>query len=358
VRLLVLFLLAFLIVPNIVQAQETIGIKFFYAGGCPHCTTVSDFLDNLDDEYPIFVEKINANENPEEFLEIQKDYNVPTVMWSAVPKAFIGDFYCIGEKECTADLEDKVLELMESGNQTQSPSSGEDKNINIFQLLGLAAVDAVNPCALAVLIILLTAILTQFPGENNKVILAGLAFTTAIFVSYFTMGLLIVLGFKTVIAVTQLSSLWFYKILGAIAIILGILNLKDAYKPGAGGFIMEVPTSWRPRMKKMIRSTTSPVGAFLIGFIVSIFLLPCTSGPYFVAGGILAGFEWFQAFLPLLLYNLVFIFPMVVITLIVYFGFAKVEDLGGWRKKNVKKLHLIAGLILLGLGVAMLLGII
>jgi threonine/homoserine/homoserine lactone efflux protein len=55
---------------------------------------------------------------------------------------------------------------------------------------------------------------------------------------------------------------------------------------------------------------------------------------------------------------LVFISPMVAITLIVYFGFMTVENIGGWREKNIKLLHWIAGLILLGLGIAMLLGII
>jgi len=56
------------------------------------------------------------------------------------------------------------------------------------------------------------------------------------------------------------------------------------------------------------------------------------------------------------LYMLIFISPMVAITLIVYFGFMAVEDIGGWREKNIKKLHWIAGILLLGLGIAMLLG--
>ena len=49
---------------------------------------------------------------------------------------------------------------------------------------------------------------------------------------------------------------------------------------------------------------------------------------------------------------------MLAITLIVYFGFMAVEDIGGWREKNLKRLHWIAGLLLLGLGIAMLLGLI
>jgi len=39
----------------------------------------------------------------------------------------------------------------------------------------------------------------------------------------------------------------------------------------------------------------------------------------------------------LIIYMLIFISPMIAITLITYFGFAKVEDMGGWRENNIQK---------------------
>ena len=50
---------------------------------------------------------------------------------------------------------------------------------------------------------------------------------------------------------------------------------------------MEVPLSWRPKMMKLIQSVISPCGAFVIGILVSLFLLPCSSGPYMVILGLL-----------------------------------------------------------------------
>jgi len=99
-------------------------------------------------------------------------------------------------------------------------------------------------------------------------------------------------------------------------------------------------------------------GAFIVGLIVSFFLTPCTAGPYFVAGGVLSTISLFTAIPYLLLYMAAFISPMIMITLVVYFGFKKVEDISGWREKNIKRLHWIAGLLLLGLGLAMFLGLI
>jgi hypothetical protein len=40
---------------------------------------------------------------------------------------------------------------------------------------------------------------------------------------------------------------------------------------------MEVPEAWRPKMRKLIKGVTTPYGAFGIGVLISLFLLPCTS---------------------------------------------------------------------------------
>jgi cytochrome c biogenesis protein CcdA len=118
---------------------------------------------------------------------------------------------------------------------------------------------------------------------------------------------------------------------------------------------MEVPVSWRPRMKKLIASVTSVPGAFVIGFAVSLFLLPCTSGPYIVILGLLAKEVtrmtgiWY-----LLLYNLIFILPMLAITYIVYKGISTTEKLERIRQSKLRILHLIAGLIIIGIGIVML----
>ena len=87
--------------------------------------------------------------------------------------------------------------------------------------------------------------------------------------------------------------------------------------------------SWRPKLQGLIKSVTSPLGAFLIGFLVSLFLLPCTSGPYIVILGMLAErAQRVQAIMYLILYNAIFVSPMILISWLVYKGLdpKKVED--------------------------------
>ena len=114
----------------------------------------------------------------------------------------------------------------------------------------------------------------------------------------------------------------------------------------------------RPKVKKIINKITSPKGAFLIGFIVTLFLLPCTMGPYVVASGLLSKMGLLLALPWLAYYNLIFIIPMLLIVLVVYFGFKKVEDVSGWKERNIRWLHLIAGTLLFLVGVGLLSGLI
>jgi cytochrome c biogenesis protein CcdA len=111
-------------------------------------------------------------------------------------------------------------------------------------------------------------------------------------------------------------------------------------------------------MKGLIGRVTSIPGAFLIGFVVSLFLLPCTSGPYIVILGLLAkATTKSYAIILLIFYNLIFVLPMILITLALFFGLTTTKKAEKLRQKKLKILHLIAGIIILCLGIGMLIAI-
>lgn len=219
--------------------------------------------------------------------------------------------------------------------------------LTIPAVIGAAIVDAINPCAFAVLIILMTTILAK--SDKFKALCSGFAFTVSIYIAYFLMGL----GLFSAIQAAGVTRT-FYIIVSILALIVGLLNIKDFFWYGKG-MLMEVPMSWRPTLKKIINGITSPVGAFFIGFVVSLFLLPCTSGPYIVILGLLANTATKTAgILYLLLYNLIFVTPMIAITLIVYKGLSTTEKLEAARQGKLRILHLIAGIIMMLLGIGMI----
>lgn len=226
-------------------------------------------------------------------------------------------------------------------------------DLSLLNIVGLALVDAVNPCALAVMTIVLMSILLKNPEKRRNALLGGLNFSLAVFILYFVYGLLFTQIFAEVLPNTGTYSLYIFRGFGVFAIILGLLNLKDFlyYKPGS--VMTEMPLRLRPKMKKLVNKITSPRGAFVIGLAVTLFLLPCTIGPYIIASGQLSVLQFVERIPWLLLYNLIFIIPMVGISIGIYLGLSTVDKVSGWKEQNIKYLHLVESIILIGLGIAM-----
>ncbi len=339
---------------KITNAKEKVIL--FWGQGCPHCAKVESFIqkNKLDNYFEVERKEVYFNqENRDEFMKVCEEHNIP-LEERGVPMAVIKGECIIGDKLIIEKLEEEISTITKKEEDLRS----EDKDLNqlsSFRLtfplvVGAASVDAVNPCAFAVLIILIATVLTS--GSRKRALLSGLAFSLAIYISYLLMGL----GVYKALASVKFSH-WFMIIVGSLAIILGILNIKDYFWYGKG-LLMEVPLSWRPKLKTIIRSVTSPLSAFLVGILVSLFLLPCTSGPYIVILGMLSQKETFKAALGwLLLYNFIFILPMIIITICCYFGLNP-EKLEKQREKRLRSLHLIAGVIMLIMGVVILLKVV
>ncbi|HNR29226.1 MAG TPA: cytochrome c biogenesis protein CcdA, partial [Candidatus Dojkabacteria bacterium] len=233
--------------------------------------------------------------------------------------------------------------------------------LSIGKIISLGLADSVNPCALSILALVLISIITYNPGKRKDILLAGLSFILAVIIMYLLYGVLIIKAFQAVQSITAIREFLFNKIginliLGIFASIFGVLEIKDfiSYKPGSIG--TEMPLSLRPKVSKIIAKVTSPLAAFGVGLFVTLFLLPCTIGPYIILGGLLSSGSLINAVPSLLLYNLIFILPMLAVVLAVYFGTKKIEDVTNWKDKNVRYMHLVAGILLLSIGLLMIFG--
>jgi len=229
--------------------------------------------------------------------------------------------------------------------------------IPILRIITLAIADAINPCALAIMTMVLISILLANPDKKHKVITGGLSFILAVFIGYMFYGFVIVQFFKTFAIWTSNIYPYVTKGLAIGAIILGLMNLKDFffYKPGSIG--TEMPLKLRPRLKILINKITSPKGAFVLGLFVTLFLLPCTVGPYIIALEGISSLTTLKTIPYLMLYNLIFILPMLIITFIVYEGLHQAEKITNWKEKNIKYIHLFTGILLIGLGILIFFGI-
>jgi cytochrome c biogenesis protein CcdA/glutaredoxin len=335
---LILFALVFL--PSLVFAQtEKKSFDYYYAEWCSHCQKVNKFFteNGIYEKYD--VHKFNFDEDQNKIglknLFQEKGYGDQI----GIPAVVVDGKLIAGDKS--------IIDYFQPEIKKEIPAAEENKSVfPILTLVGAALVDAINPCAFAVLILLLATVIAA--KGKNQAFFSGLFFSLAVFISYFLMGL----GLYKAITVFNLPK-YVSIFIGFLAIIIGLANLKDYFWHGKF-FVMEVPISWRPKMQAIIKHATSPLGAFGAGFLVSLFLLPCTSGPYVVILGLLAEKVDMAKTLSLLaLYNLIFILPMILITAGMYFGIrmGKVEEI---RKRNVRILHAVAGAVMLFIGIYLL----
>lgn len=216
-----------------------------------------------------------------------------------------------------------------------------------------AALDSVNPCDFAVLVLLLGTLLVV--GKRTKVIWAGLAFAAGVFVTYYLTGFVLYSLLGITVGTRSFRVPFIYAV-SSLAILVGLWEMKDLLWYGKW-FSIEVPESWKPSVKKITAKAISVPGAFIVGLIDALFLAPCTSGPYLVILTLLSQTTTrVQGALWLLLYNFIFILPMVVITLLVHLGITTTARAERWRQARLGWLHFTTGLVMVLLGVGMIVG--
>lgn len=228
--------------------------------------------------------------------------------------------------------------------------------INFLRITTLALADSVNPCAIAVLTMVLVSILIHNPENKKRVLYSGIGFMLAVFIGYIFYGIVMIEFFKVFANFLRDHSFYLFNGLAILAMILGALNIRDYFSYRPGGLATEMPMKFRPYAKLAINGITSPWGAFVIGFFVTVFLLPCTIGPYIIASGLLSNLGILGSLPWLVYYNILFLIPMAFIIGIVYYGFSKIEDISGWKERNIRRLHLAAGILLFCVGIALLMG--
>jgi|TARA_B100001964_G_scaffold244993_1_gene329247 cytochrome c biogenesis protein CcdA len=225
----------------------------------------------------------------------------------------------------------------------------EQLTLGIIVVAALA--DSINPCVFGVLIFLLAYMVTVFKNKA-KMLLAGFIYTAVVYISYLLIGV-------GLLAAAQSTGIIkpFYWIAGAIAILAGILEVKDYFWYGKWFSLQMIPGG-AEKIKKLSKTmkeleTKHPLlslgVAGLLGFFVVLFEFPCTGAPYLAIIALLAGGSYTEGLPLLLLYNLIFILPLFVIIALVYFGHTS-HKLEKWRKEYRGLMRLGIGLFLLAFG--------
>lgn len=232
-----------------------------------------------------------------------------------------------------------------------------------FASLGLAAVlaggliDGINPCAFVTLIFLV-GYLAASGRKGTDILLVGLAFTTAVFLAYFTIGIGLAAAVHGLKALPQVSRVFTW-CLAAMAFVLAAASAWDmvAALRGRGGDVkLGLPGFLRRRVSltlaREFRTRTVVLAALVSGFLISFLELVCTGQIYLPLIQVMMSFSAsrVRALQFLLLYNLAFIVPLVVTFAAVYAGFTS-QQLTAVLQRHLALSKALALLLFAGMGV-------
>ncbi|MCX6697617.1 MAG: hypothetical protein NTV84_08710, partial [Methanoregula sp.] len=338
---------------------RTITGYFFYGDGCIHCENVKPLLQALAAKYPsVDIRQIEIYHNATNLATFASMQQYHGIAGNGVPVLFIGNRVFVGDVEIKGNLEAAILEEIRraaSGTNasvivTPTPAVPipETPRITPSFVIGAALIDSINPCAFSVLIFLLISVV---PIRNKRRILAvGGCYIAAVFSLYLLSGL----GLFSLVRLTGISTILAY--LGAVvAIVLGLVSVIDVMRH-KDEFLLAIPASRKEQIDRFILRATLPA-AFLLGILVGLFELPCTGGIYLAILGLVStNFTLAEGLPYLILYNIIFVLPLVVILVLVAFGLNP-ERADAWRVRHRRVLRLLVGIAMILLGVLIFSGI-
>lgn len=209
-------------------------------------------------------------------------------------------------------------------------------------VIATAVVDSINPCAIGVLILLVSTLVMA--RRKNDLLKIGLIYIGAVFLTYFAFGLGLIAFLSSI---PQVVAEYISIAVGIVVVGAGIVEIKDYFWYGKGINLAINPKYAAKIKEKMMKLSVGTV--VFLGIFVAAVELPCTGGPYLAITLLLSQQFNFTAFLMLVLYNLIFILPLVIILLMVMFG-AKLQEIQNWKQSNKAYMRLATGGLLIILG--------
>lgn len=335
--------------------SQILDVYYFFGNGCPACKTIDSIINEIEIKYPLKIHRFDIYSNRSHITKFEEfcEKSCLPIENCGIPAVFVGNRYFMGANKILNSLEDTIKTILDDTTRIQKePNHPENEkisvnnNVSIYAITIAAFIDAVSPCSIAILVFLIgVRILTS--DKKKGALKVGLSFCLAVFISYSLFGF----GLISLTQIGGFSTLFSFAA-SFFAIGVGFLYIKDVFWYGRWGFTTEVPTSLKPKLMKILKGVTSPVGAFAAGFVASCFELPCTGGPYLFILGQLANNSTRTQTIPLLIYyNLIFIMPLVIISFLLYSNVFSTTKLRDWNKQNTTKLKFISGLLIIILGI-------
>lgn len=359
-------------------------LELFAREGCPHCDDAKRLATSLGASRPgLRILVHDVVENPAALQRLETLARQSGVSGPAVPAFYVQGNLIVGyaganttgariialldspespgQAAAKAAKAGNACAIVETSSCSASAGALQDDAIDI-PLVGLRVtvgemglplftiviglLDGFNPCSMWVLVFMI-AMLASLKDRLKLLLIAG-TFVAVEGIAYFAF-MAAWLNLFFLVGISRVSEI----ILGAIAGLAGLINLKDFWAFGRG-FSLAIPETAKPRlyarMRQILQSghlAAALAGAVAMAVLVQIVELMCTSGFPALYTRILTlrHLDHWRYYAYLLLYNAAYLLDDIVVLAI---GVATLSQ-RRLQAHEGKWLKLISGLVMIGL---------
>ena len=337
-------------------------LEVFVREGCPHCAVAEAFLPELQRRVPGLELRLRRLErDPAALADLQRYAREAGIRAPGVPTFVIdGRQVLVGFDGPDGRGRELQQRLLGQPQQAGSPPlragplgalSPSALGLPLFTL-ALGLLDGFNPCAMWVLLFLLSLLVHW--RDRRRLALVGGTFVLVSGAVYYAfmaawLNVFLLLGLGRPLQV----------LLAALALLIGALNLRDGWR-AAGGFTLSIPEAAKPglyaRMRALLQTRSlgrSLVGVALLAGVVNLVELLCTAGLPALYTAVLSQQQlspWgYASYLGLYILGYVADDALMVGMAVWALGNQRLSDAAG------RRLKLLSGAVMLGLGLVLLL---
>ena len=352
--------------------SDIVTIYFFYSSACPHCKKENKYLDTLLEERKDIVikryEVTSSSTNSKYLINVKERLGVTS---EGVPFTVIGDHYYQGfsdgigtkikrttydylgidiDENYFKDDDNNKKKETEKDNSFELPLLGkvDAKKISIpLVAVVLGLIDGFNPCAMWVLLFLISMLLNM--KDRKKMWILGFTFLfTSAFIYFLAM-----LGISIVVGMDKIP--WIRLLIAVVAIVGGLLNLRSYINTPKDG-CQVVDEKKRKKYLTKIKAFTSEANLALalvgvIGLAASVNLveLACSAGfpTIFVEILTINNITNVMKILYILLYIVFFLLDDMVVFIV---AMTSLKVTGITTKYN-RLSHLVGGILMILIGI-------
>jgi len=353
------------------KSEKIIYAAFLYMPGCLHCEEMKAELKKWASKIPdlrIRIFSLVREENKKLDEALSQIYQVPESKRLVDHKLYMGEDYLWAESLHLESFQRLITKYQGKGAPPpwekvtkEALEKGEKSIIERFKRWSLTAVlvagfiDGINPCAFAT-IIFLVSYLTFAGKKSREILLYGSVFTAGVFIAYLLVGLGL-MTFLHQMSSFPLVSKGVYLFIALFALVLGIISLYDyvLFRRGqVAKWKLQLPMGLKKKIHEIIREQARFKGGLLAtfgaGFVIAVCTVICTGQVYLPTIGFVMSIPELRknAIFNLVLYNIMYIVPLVGIFVLTFFGVTS-EKIAFVTKKHTGTVKLLTALLFLAL---------